>query len=244
MNRSITTGHERARDGVLATSPTSLLPTAGETGHWRVSGVDVRAERILRIQGYADPLRVRARIRTAARYAADLACELAAGEVGFRRLAVTSLGDGVLELDGGHALRCEAFDQHLTGCGCVLLFVLTAGAAFDARIDALMHEDCPVEGLLLDTAGWLAVESITRQYAARLRRECAASGLRPTRRLGPGYSYRIGSRVVAWDLAQQRELFAALGDAPLPSLLMDSAAMRPKMSRSGLFGLRAAGTAA
>jgi hypothetical protein len=225
-----------------AVPATPLLPAAGEAGRFRAPRVDVRADRILRIQGYSDPAQVRERIGAAARFAAELACELAAGEVGYRRVAVTRLRDGVLELDDRHALRCAAFDQHLAGCSSVLLFVLSAGAAFDARIAALMHEDRPVEGLFLDTAGWLAVECVTRQFAARLRRGCAASGMRLTRRLAPGCSYRVGTRVVPWELAQQHELFAALGEAPLPAQLLDSAAMCPKMSRSGLFGLRATAT--
>lgn len=215
-----------------------LLPARGQAGRFAAAEVDVRAERILRIQGYTDPARVRPRIRALARQAAALGCELAAGQVAYRRLRVSALHGGVLELDGGHAFRCELFDHYLAGCHDVLAFVLTAGAAFDERIEALMRAEQPVEALLLDTAGWLAVESITRQFIEALRRACAAQGLRLTRRLGPGYSYRVGARVAAWDLAQQHALFAALGDAPSPSRLLDSAAMQPKMSRSGLLGLR------
>jgi len=215
-----------------------LLPAVGESGCFSARGVHVGAERILRIQGYSDPSRVRPRIRKAAEFAAEMAGDLVAGEVGFRRVAVTRLSDGILELDGGHTFQCEAFDKFLSGCGSVVAFVLTAGAAFDTRIDEMMHGDRPVEGLFLDSAGWLAVESVTRRFSEALKVDCAGQGLRLTRRLGPGYSYRIGTRMEPWDLAQQRTLFEALGDAPLPSTLMDSSAMQPKMSRSGLYGLR------
>lgn len=217
----------------------NLLPAAGESGRFGVCGVDVRADRILRIQGYSDPARVRARIRAAARDVADLAGDLATGEVGYRQLGVSRLEGGVLELDGRHRFECEGFDHYLTGCSQALLFVLSAGAAFEAHTEAFMREDRPVHALFLDTAGWLAVESVTHQFTERLRRACAARALRLTRRLGPGYSYHVGGRTSHWDLAQQRVLFAALGDAPLPARLMDSATMHPKMSRSGLFGLRA-----
>ena len=222
-------------------SPTlddALLPRLGEAGTFAAPSVDVRAERILRIQGYSEPQRVRPRIRKAAEYAADLATELADGAVGFRHLAVSRLEDTTLELADGHAFQCGAFGRYLAGCRSVVAFVLTAGPAFDTRIDELMHGDRPVEGLFLDSAGWLAVESVTRQFADTLKRELDGSALRLTRRMGPGYSYRIGTRTEAWDLTEQRELFAALGDAPLPSTLLDSSAMHPKMSRSGLYGLR------
>jgi hypothetical protein len=103
-----------------------------------------------------------------------------------------------------------------------------------------MSDGRPVEGLFLDSAGWLAVESVTRQFADRLKGESAYRGLRLTRRLGPGYSYRLEGGVVSWALDEQQVLFSALGHDPLPVSLLDSAAMQPKMSRSGLYGLRPA----
>ncbi len=54
--------------------------------------------------------------------------------------------------------------------------------------------------------------------------------LAPTRRLGPGY--------VDWPLEEQAALVALLDGAPLPVRLLDSCAMIPKKSRSGLYGLR------
>lgn len=215
-----------------------VLPAPGDGGSFRAGPVAVAAERLLRIQGYSDPHRVRARIREAAEYAAGLAGEIADGRVGFRRVAVTRLAGDELELDARHTFHCAAFERFLAGCDSVVAFVLTAGAAFDARIDEMMHGDRPVEGLFLDSAGWLVVEAVTRRFAEALKVDCAKQGLRLTRRLGPGYSYRLAAGMASWDLAEQRGLFAALGGVPLPSRLMDSAAMQPKMSRSGLYGLR------
>ena len=93
-----------------------LLPALDQCGGFSAATVDVRAERLLRIQGYHDLARVRPRVRAAAEFAASLAMELAVGEVGFRRLPVTRLGDGVLELAGRHAFHCEAFERYLSGC--------------------------------------------------------------------------------------------------------------------------------
>ncbi len=216
----------------------ALLPNLGEAGTFAAPAVDVRADRILRIQGYGEPQRVRPRIRKAAEYAANLAEELADGAVGLRHLAVTRLEDAELELAGAHTFHCAAFGRYLAGCRSVVAFVLTAGEAFDSQIDELMHGDRPVEGLFLDSAGWLAVESVTRQFAEALKRELDGTALRLTRRMGPGYSYRIGTRTEPWDLTEQEALFDALGNAPLPSTLLESSAMHPKMSRSGLYGLR------
>ncbi len=207
-------------------------------GAFAAGPVDVRADRILRIQGYADPARVRPRILEAAERAAQMAGEVAVGEVGFRRLPVTRLDGDLLELDGTYRLRCEAFGRYLDGCRQVVAFAMTAGSAFDERIDQLMRADQPVDALFLDSAGWLAVESVTRQFCEWLKPRAAAEGLRLTRRMGPGYSYRVGERMTPWQLTDQSTLFAALAGVALPVQLLESCAMLPKMSRSGLFGLR------
>lgn len=217
-----------------------LIPALDAAGRFSVPGVDVHADRILRIQGYSDLERVRPRIRKAAEFAAAMAMDVAGGAAGLRHLAISRLDASELELSGRWRFHSEAFPRYLAGCESVIAFALTAGAAFDAQIDALMHDDKPVEGLFLDSAGWLAVESVTRQFTDGLKRDCALRGLRLTRRMGPGYSYRLGERLVSWGLEQQQELFAALGDAPLPVTLLESSAMQPKMSRSGLYGLRRA----
>ena len=96
-----------------------------------------------------------------------------------------------LELDGRHAFHCEAFDKFLSGCGSVVAFVLTAGGAFDTRIDEMMHGDRPVEGLFLDSAGWLVVEAVTRQFSDALKGDCARQGLRLTRRRGNSQGDRL-----------------------------------------------------
>jgi hypothetical protein len=217
----------------------TLLPDPGLAAGFVAEGVELRADQLLRMQGYTDLGAVRRPIRRAAQRAAEVAIDIAEGRVGCRRVAVSALRPGVLELEGGHAFRCGAFGRYLAGCESVLVFALTAGPAFDVRIDEMMRGDQPVEALFLDSAGWLAVESVTRQFVDRVKADAGAKGLRVTRRMGPGYSYRVGSELQGWSLEEQRGLFQALGDAPLPVVLMDSAAMSPKMSRSGLYGLRA-----
>ena len=97
--------------------------------------------------------------------------------------------------------------------------------------------------LLLDTAGWLAIESVTRQFSERLKADCETVGLRLTRRMGPGYTYRVGREMAPWGLEEQAGLFRVLGEEVSPVTVLESGAMLPKMSRSGLYGLRVAGPA-
>lgn len=217
-----------------------LIPALEACGRVSVAAVDIRADRILRIHGYSDLERVRPRIRKAAELAAAMAMDVACGAAGLRHLAISHLDASDLELSGRWRFHSEAFPRYLAGCESVIAFALTAGAAFDEQITALLRDDKPVEGLFLDSAGWLAVESVTRQFSDGLKRACVTRGLRLTRRMGPGYSYRLGGQMASWGLEEQQELFAALGDAPLPVTLLESSAMQPKMSRSGLYGLRRA----
>jgi cobalamin-dependent methionine synthase I len=84
--------------------------------------------------------------------------------------------------------------------------------------------------LFLEMAGWLAVEQATKALALHVAEQVRDERLGPTRRLGPGY--------VDWPLDEQTGLFTLFEDAPLPVRLMESCAMIPKKSRSGLYGLR------
>ncbi len=219
----------------------SLLPAPAGAGRFQAGPVDVRTDRILRIQGYRDMARVRRPIRRAADKAAAIAREITEGEVGFRRVGIAACGGSSLVLEGGERFESGAFERFLAECESVVVFAMTAGAAIDERIDELLAADDPVVALLLDTAGWLAIESITRQFSERLKADCEPAGLRLTRRMGPGYTYRIGRETAPWGLEEQEGLFRVLGADASPVAVLPSGAMLPKMSRSGLYGLRAAG---
>ena len=192
---------------------------------------------MLRIQGYSNVSSVRPAIQRAAEAMAQLAIRLSEPEVAYRSAAVRGIDGGVLEIDSGFRFRCKAFDRTLKGCTEVTLFVLTVGKLLDDHVIKLIEAGDLLEALLLETAGWLCIEDATRQFKTRLRDESLARGCRITSRLGPGYSYRIGDETCMWGLEEQATLFAAFRGAELPVSLMASAAMQPKMSRSGLFGV-------
>ncbi|MBF2759997.1 MAG: hypothetical protein ISN28_06960 [Ectothiorhodospiraceae bacterium AqS1] len=218
----------------------SLIPAPDAAGYFWAEPVDIPVARILRLQGYRDPAKVRRPILRAARKAAEIANDITAGHAGYRRIGIESCIESRLTLSSGECFECGAFAHFLEGCDSVLVFALTAGEALDRAIDDLMAAEDAVTALFLDSAGWLAVESITRQFVLRLRADCALAGLRITRRMGPGYTYRVGQEMLPWPLEEQTKLFAALGDEASPVEVLESGAMLPKMSRSGLYGLRPA----
>jgi hypothetical protein len=186
----------------------------------------VHYEKILRIQGYSDFNRVRPAIVAAAQEAARLAPLLCAPRVAYRHVAIRSLSDDTLDLAGDVRLHCAAFGR-----------TLAAGRGLDTRIVELADAGDLLDALLLETAAWLCIEDATRQFRSHLRDAAASRGERITSRLGPGYSYRIGDSTCIWRLEEQPLLFALFAGADLPVTLMESCAMQPKMSRSGMIGI-------
>jgi hypothetical protein len=200
-------------------------------------GLRIVADRMLRIQGYTDPERVRRPIRKAAEKTAATVEQLVEPAVHFRRVPVESCDAGGLCLAGGIILHCDAFPRFLTESTDVVVFALTAGARIDEELARLNDAGDLLEMLFVETAGWLAVEEVTKAFAAHLRADAKGEGLKITRRMGPGYSYPTKDGDAEWLLEEQRFLFELLDDGNMPVTMLESCAMLPKMSRSGLFGL-------
>ncbi len=197
---------------------------------FRTEIAELPVDPLLRMQGYRDLARVRPRIRAIAAKAAVRARDLAAPQAAYRRVAIRSCTPEALELEGGFTFHSARFAKVFADCHEVMAFVLTLGPALDAETERLTERDDIVDALFLEMAGWLAVEQATKALARHFADEVRSAGLGPTRRLGPGY--------VDWPLEEQAKLFALFADAALPVQLLESSAMVPKKSRSGLYGLR------
>lgn len=194
-------------------------------------------ERILRMQGYADPQRVRPAIVRAAAEMARIAQDKSQPCAAYRFHEVRAIDAQGVALRQGARLRSAAFESRLAGCKQVVPFVLSCGEPLGQAVVDLAEAGDLMEAVLLEAAGWLCVEDATRQFKEALRRQVAERGGRITSRMGPGYAYRVGTFQVDWPLQDQPELFALLEGGPLPATLMPSCAMFPKLSRSGLFGV-------
>lgn len=217
--------------------PSLNLPRA-RVAEYRPQPPSVSAERILRIQGYSDLSRVRKVIVEAAMSMAKLAASTSKPVIAYRHVDILSLDEaGSLELEGGVRLSCGAFPRQLAGCTQVVPFVLTVGDEVPERVIDMIEKGDLLEGLLLETAGWLAIEDATRQFKTWLRESMLMRDHRITSRLGPGYSYKVGKQICMWELEEQPALFATLQGSRLPVTLMSSCAMSPKMSRSGMYGV-------
>ncbi len=206
---------------------TALAPGSCET--YDPPKPDILLEHVLRIQGYRDLTRVRDDVRAIATKMAARAGDLLAPTVVYRPVPVRACDGETLTLITGTRFSSAEFAGILGHCDRVIPFVLTLGNGLDQEVIGLLDSGDIVEALFLETAGWLAIEQASRSFARHLQQWALADGFRLTRRLGPGYK--------DWDLREQRSFFELFSDTELPVHLMESCAMIPKKSRSGLYGL-------
>ena len=200
--------------------------------------VTVRVDPMLRMQGYKNLERVRPRVRAVAEQMASLIEAQSRPVVHHRRLRIDAQSRGALSLDAGVTFQCPAFARHLAGCTEVVAFILTLGQSIDDLSRSMTEEGRLLEVLFLEAAGWLGIESVTKSFKDSLKHVVAAQGLRITRRMGPGYTYSMDGEAAIWELEEQLAFHGLFDDVEHPIRILESSAMLPKMSRSGLFGLR------
>lgn len=201
--------------------------------------IAIDEDSILRIQGYRDIENVRRVIKRAASSAARETETLIVPRAYFRILKVKACKGDFLELEDGTVFQNEAFQRFLKDVHSVAAFVLTMGHALDQAVINSIAEDQLLQALFLETAGWLGIEAATRSLSLRLKALALDRDQRLSPRLGPGYSYKLDGRSVLWPLEQQQVLFKLFADEPIDVELLESCAMLPKISRSGIFGLLA-----
>jgi hypothetical protein len=199
--------------------------------------IELRVEKVLRMQGYKDLSRVHPEILSIAEAMTALAQNEFKPAVHFKRVLVKGISGDALILETGSRLHSKAFKKFISDCGEIAVFVMTLGPALDETGRDMANSDKLVEAVFLETAGWLGIEQLTKLFSGILRNVVAPDGLRLGRRMSPGYSFRAGGAKCEWPLEDQKLIFELFDQKKLPVALLDSCAMSPKMSRSGLYGL-------
>lgn len=225
-----------------------MKPTRGQTpdrekvGHFAAlafEGLAIDEASILRIQGYRDLGKVRPAIIRAATAAARETESLIHPQVYYRVLKVSCCRGETLKLEDGTVFQNEAFERFLKNVQRVVVFILTMGRGLDKAVVDYISDDQLLNALFLETAGWLGIEAATRKLSVQLRALARDRGYRLSPRLGPGYSYKLDGRSVSWPLEQQQTLFKLFIDDNIDVQILESCAMLPKISRSGIFGFLA-----
>lgn len=204
---------------------------------FRPRGIAIRPDRILRLHGYRDLKKVRKVIASTAHDSARLLEKIANPEVHYKRFKIIRCDEEGLELDHGVRFSNVAFEKYFAGAEEVVIFVMTLGEGFDEQARKFYDADEAVDALFWETAGWLGIEWMTKRFGDGVRNVARQNGQRVSCRMGPGYSYSVKGEKVLWQLEDQRPLFDAFKVGALPVELMESCAMTPKMSRSGLYGI-------
>jgi hypothetical protein len=179
----------------------------------------VRPERILRAH-YPAHAPVAPEVRATAEAMAAHALELASPVAWLRQAPADAL-----------AVTSATLANSLRGCFAAQLFLVTLGSRLDQRVSELFEAMDGLEGLFLDTAGWLALQSALGALRRRLGARARAGGYRLTRRVGPGY--------LDWPIEEQPLLVGALAEGKsLPGIeVLESGAILPEKTITGLFGL-------
>jgi hypothetical protein len=192
---------------------------------------NIEVDTILRIHGYKKPSEVRVAIRETAKKMIAVSIPLFEPTVYYRQFRVQTLDGSRLELDGGGvSLHNPEFSNALSACAEIMVFLLTLGDKPDTMSATLQQSDHLLEALFLESASWLAIETATRSFVTALRRQSKKRSCRITSRLAPGYG--------DWSLTDQQGIFRLFQGWDIKIRLTDGDCMQPKMSRSGLYGIR------
>lgn len=200
--------------------------------------IEIKTEPMLKIMGYRAGGPVRPAVRRMAERIAELAASAIAPTVHHCRIGIEHCDETGIRLADGTAFQSPIFAKHTRNCREAVAFVMTLGSRFDLTQKNLSDAGNLLEAVFLETAGWVAIEEATRLFTRHFANVALEDGLDLSRRLAPGYVFRVGNRKVDWPLEEQKEFFAIFKDINLPVALLESCAMTPKMSRTGFFGLR------
>jgi len=205
-------------------------PGLGTVQRWSPAAPVVPADLILRLQKYRDLARVPRAVRHIADAVAAEASRLLAPEAVLWRGPVTEVDPaGDVTIADAHHFHSRALARLLAPAAEAYVVVLTLGEGIEERASSMLQERLLVEGLLMDTAAWAAIELLNRDVRRLLIDRERSGGRRVTHRLGPGHR--------DWSVTEQGALLRVFGEAPLPVRVNESACMLPSKSVSGVYGV-------
>ncbi|MDR1631960.1 MAG: hypothetical protein LBR97_03625 [Dysgonamonadaceae bacterium] len=111
----------------------------------------------------------------------------------------------------------------------IALFVCTAGDIFTGLTRRFNRRGDSLEAYITDAIGSLTVEKAMDGIQSQLEKAMKKRDLQITDRYSPGYCN--------WPVSEQKELFALLGETPVPVSLTGTCLMIPIKSISGVIGI-------
>ena len=197
--------------------------------------------KILRTHGYRNKEVIKKKILNAANKAIERLTSSSA-PVGYFCIEEISkhLGSKI-ELKCGTSLNCDIFNERLAQSKFLVAFILTLGKEVDEKIKKISYySDEPLGALFLENASWLALELVLRDARSKIINFAKNHDMQIENRMAPGYSYpsKIHKKRIIWELEEQKILFGLFDNENMSIRLTESCTMLPRMSRSGIFGLK------
>ena len=138
-------------------------------------------------------------------------------------------------------MKCEVFNEIFSESNFLIIFIISLGKGIDIKLKKISNDiNEPLGGLFLENASWLALELILRDARSRIISFAKSKNMQIENRMAPGYSYpsKILKKRIMWELKEQEKLFNLFKNRNICVTLTESFTMMPRMSRSGVFGLK------
>ena len=200
----------------------------------------VSAFKLLRTHGYKNKDKIKKRILDSAEKALERLTNYSSpvGYFYFEEIKKKSLNSIQLERT---SLKCEVFTEIFSESNFLIIFIISLGKGIDIKLKKISNDiNEPLGGLFLENASWLALELILRDARSRIISFAKSKNLQIENRMAPGYSYpsKILKKRIMWELKEQENLFNLFKNRNISVSLSESFTMLPRMSRSGVFGLK------
>lgn len=155
---------------------------------------------------------------------------LLAPKASYIDLEVESVGGGRSQLSGGIALEGKSAEKFLSDCSCATLFVATIGSELEAEVERRFSCGDEAGGLILDTIGSEATESLARRVQLIVHDRAKMEGFATTARFSPGYG--------DLDLSTQRRIVEITQASRIDVSLTEGFMLIPRKSVSAIVGWR------
>ena len=200
----------------------------------------VSAFKLLRTHGYKNKDNIKKRILDSAEKALERLTNYSSpvGYFYFEEIKKKSLNSIQLERT---SLKCEVFTEIFSESNFLIIFIISLGKGIDIKLKKISNDiNEPLGGLFLENASWLALELILRDARSRIISFAQSKNMQIENRMAPGYSYpsKILKKRIMWELKEQENLFNLFKNRNISVSLSESFTMLPRMSRSGVFGLK------
>ena len=201
----------------------------------------VQVDKLLRVHGYRKNHKIKPVVREAANQAVIRLKENSSPQGFFFLEEIECHKEDILLLKSGIEFKCRVFEEMLANTTHLISFIISLGKDIDKEIKKFSkNQREPLASFFMETAGRLSLELILRESRVKIIEYTTKNGMKLGNRMAPGYSYPVkstGQRVM-WDLEQQFNLFNIFNNLDLPVELIEGSVMLPRMSRSGIFGIR------